>query len=137
VFNRVDDGTRPRKPRDLTKPDGEFHLEFIFPNLWQNHISNETRVVAAFVPVDTEHTMLYLRFYQSFLRIPILRDVVNRLAMPFNRLVAHQDRRVVETQLPKPSALTMGEKLVQGDRPIVEYRKRRRELKLEAQAETA
>jgi len=134
VFNRVDDGTPPRRPRDLTKPKGEFHLEFIFPNLWQNHISDETRVVAAFVPVDAEHTMLYLRFYQSFLRIPLIRDIVNRVAMPFNRLVAHQDRRVVQTQLPKRSGLTIGEKLVQGDRPIVEYRKRRRELMQQAKA---
>jgi hypothetical protein len=48
--------------------------------------------------------------------------------MPFNRFVAHQDRRVVETQVPKPSALQMGEQLVQGDRPVVEYRRRRHEL---------
>jgi hypothetical protein len=75
--------------------------------------------------------------YQSFLRVPLIRDVVNRLTMPFNRLVAHQDRRVIETQRPKPSALTMGEKLIQGDRPIVEYRKRRRELKQRAQANEA
>ncbi len=31
----------------------------------------------------------------------------------------------------------MGEKLIQGDRPIVEYRKRRRELKQRAQASEA
>jgi len=134
VFNRVDDGTPPRRPDELTKPDGDFHLEFIFPNLWQNHISTDTRVVAAFVPVDEAHTLLYLRFYQSVVRIPVLRDVFNRLAMPFNRYIAHQDRRVVETQRPKPSGLTISEKLTQGDRPIVEYRKRRRELKQQAGA---
>jgi len=49
------------------------------------------------------------------------------LAMPFNLLVAHQDRRVVVTQQPKPSGLKMGEKLIQGDRPSVEYRRRRQE----------
>ena len=134
VYNRVDDGTPPRKPDELTKPPGEFHLEFIFPNLWQNHISNDTRVVAAFVPVDAEHTLLYLRFYQSFVRIPVVRDIFNWMAMPFNRLVAHQDRRVVETQRPKPSGLKIGEKLIQGDRPIVEYRRRRRELMQQAEA---
>ncbi|MGC8827967.1 MAG: aromatic ring-hydroxylating oxygenase subunit alpha, partial [Anaerolineae bacterium] len=50
------------------------------------------------------------------------------LAMPFNRFVAHQDRRVVETQKPKASALRSGEQLIQGDRPVVEYRRRRQEL---------
>lgn len=78
--------------------------------------------------------MLYLRFYQSFLRVPILHDIVNRLAMPFNRLIAHQDRRVVQTQRPKRSALTGGEKLIQGGRPIVEYLKRRREVMEQGEA---
>jgi phenylpropionate dioxygenase-like ring-hydroxylating dioxygenase large terminal subunit len=104
-------------------------LEFIFPNLWQNHISPDVRVVAAFVPVDAEHTLLYLRFYQKFLPVPLLRDALNVLAMPFNLLVAHQDRRVVQTQEPKASALRGDEELVQADRPIVEYRRRRQALR--------
>jgi phenylpropionate dioxygenase-like ring-hydroxylating dioxygenase large terminal subunit len=108
-------------------------LGFIFPNLWQNYISPDARVMAAFVPVDEAHTILYLRFYQRFIRLPILRDIVNRLAMPFNLRIAHQDRRVVVTQEPKASGLTIGEKLIQGDRPIVEYRRRRQELIEEAQ----
>ncbi|MGB9594570.1 MAG: aromatic ring-hydroxylating dioxygenase subunit alpha, partial [Anaerolineae bacterium] len=60
--------------------------------------------------------------------MPLLGNLVARLAMPFNVLVAHQDRRVVQTQQPKPSALRMSEQLVQGDRPVVEYRRRREEL---------
>ena len=128
VFNRVDDGTAPLKPGEITKQERDFWLEFIFPNLWQNHISEDVRVVAAFVPVDEAHTLLYLRFYQKFLRLPLLGQAVSRLAMPFNRIVAHQDRRVVNTQQPKPSGLKIGEQLVQGDRPIVEYRRRRQQL---------
>jgi phenylpropionate dioxygenase-like ring-hydroxylating dioxygenase large terminal subunit len=129
VRSRVDDGTPPLKPEEVDVSQSQVYLEFIFPNLWQNHISDDVRVVAAFVPVDEAHTLLYLRFYQKFLRVPLLRDLVNRAAMPFNLLVAHQDRRVVQTQVPKASGLAIGEKLVQGDRPIVEYRRRREELK--------
>ncbi|HNT75105.1 MAG TPA: aromatic ring-hydroxylating dioxygenase subunit alpha [Anaerolineae bacterium] len=129
VYNRVDDGTPPRRPEDMPPPDpGRVHLCFIYPNLWQNHISDKVRVMAAFVPVDAEHTLLYLRFYQRFLKVPILRELVNTLAMPFNVYVAHQDRRVVVTQQPKPSALRMDEKLIQGDRPILEYRRGRQKL---------
>jgi phenylpropionate dioxygenase-like ring-hydroxylating dioxygenase large terminal subunit len=127
-MNRVDDGTPPRKAQELQLSQDRFHLEFVFPNLWQNHLSDSARIVVAFVPVDIEHTILYLRFYQSSVRIPLLRDVFNALAMPFNRLIAHQDRRVVQTQVPKPSGLSIGEKLIQGDRPIAEYRRRRQEL---------
>jgi phenylpropionate dioxygenase-like ring-hydroxylating dioxygenase large terminal subunit len=128
VQNREDDGTRPLRPDEANPSEKQFWLEFIFPNLWQNHLGDDARIVVAFVPVDDENTILYLRFYQKFLRVPVLRNIVNRLSMPFNSLVAHQDRRVVETQLPKRTNLKMGEKLVQADRPIVEYRRRRQEL---------
>jgi len=137
VFNRVDDGTPPRRPEELDLSRSVVHLDLILPNLWQNHLARQQRIVIAFVPVDADHTLLYLRSYQSFVRLPILRELVNRLAMPFNTLIAHQDRRVVQTQMPKASGLTIGEKLVQGDRPIVEYRRRRRQLIEAAQQKAA
>jgi phenylpropionate dioxygenase-like ring-hydroxylating dioxygenase large terminal subunit len=135
VYNKVNDGSKPRTPEQVPapNPDNDFKLEFIFPNLWQNHISQDVRIVAAFVPVDDEHTILYLRFYQQFLRVPLLDSLVAQLAMPFSLIVAHQDRRVVTTQRPKASALRSGEKLIQGDRPIVEYRRRRDALLKEAE----
>jgi phenylpropionate dioxygenase-like ring-hydroxylating dioxygenase large terminal subunit len=129
TYNRVDDGTPPRKANEVPIPHpGGFRLEFIFPNLWQNRISDDMRVVAAFVPVDEGHTLLYLRYCQRFLRLPLLRDLVTWAALPFNVLVAHQDRRVVETHQPQPSGLRIGEKLIPGDRPVVEYRRRREQL---------
>jgi phenylpropionate dioxygenase-like ring-hydroxylating dioxygenase large terminal subunit len=130
VFNRQDDGTPPKRPGDVPVPptDREFKLEFIFPNLWQNYISPEVRIVVAFAPVDEEHTLFYLRFYQKFLPVPLLRNLVAWAAMPYNRRVLHQDRRVVETHQPQPSGLRIGELMIQGDRPIVEYRRRRQAL---------
>jgi phenylpropionate dioxygenase-like ring-hydroxylating dioxygenase large terminal subunit len=127
VFNEVDEGQRPRAAAEIAPPYPSFHLDFIFPNLWQNWIADKVRVGAAFVPVDADHTLLYLRFYQKFLPGPLGR-LVARLAMPMNLRIAHQDRRVVQTQQPKPSGLKIGENLVPGDGPIVEYRRRRQEL---------
>jgi phenylpropionate dioxygenase-like ring-hydroxylating dioxygenase large terminal subunit len=129
VYNRVDDGTPPRRASELPVPEPSgFRLEFIFPNLWQNRLGDDARIVAAFVPVDGEHTLLYLRFYQRFVTVPLLRDLVSWAAMPFNLQVAHQDRRVVETHQPPSPGLRIGEKLIQGDRPVVEYRRRREAL---------
>ncbi len=129
VYNRADDGRPPRRPSEVPVPDPRgFRLEFIFPNLWQNRIGDDVRIVAAFVPVDQEHTLLYLRFYQRFMPVPLLGDLIAWAAMPFNRIVAHQDRRVVETHQPQPAGLRIGEKMIQGDRPIVEYRRRREAL---------
>jgi phenylpropionate dioxygenase-like ring-hydroxylating dioxygenase large terminal subunit len=129
VFNRKDDGTPPRKPSQLSvKEANSVHLEFIMPNLWQNYINAEVRIVIAFVPLDDSHTILYLRFYQRFLPIPILGTLAAKLAMPSNLYIAHEDRRVVVTQQPKISGLKIGEVLIQGDLPIIEYRRRREEL---------
>jgi len=130
VSNRVDDGTPPLKPEQMPTPDAvkDFKLEFIFPNLWQNYIDEKVRVMVAFVPVDQENTILYLRFYQKFMRVPVLRELITRLSTPFNLIITHQDRRVVVTQQPKASALQIGEQLFQADRPIIEYRRRRQEL---------
>jgi phenylpropionate dioxygenase-like ring-hydroxylating dioxygenase large terminal subunit len=133
--NRSDDGSPPLKPSEIDlENDRPFKLEFIFPNLWQNYISDRMRVVAAFVPIDGGNTLLYLHFYQSFLTMPLLRSIVDRLSMAFNIYVAHQDRRVVETHQPQPSTLRIGEKLIPGDFPIIEYRRRREELIRAAQS---
>lgn len=134
VFNRVDDGTPPRKPSELKPKDARsVHLEFIMPNLWQNYISPDVRILAAFVPVDEENTLLYLRFYQRFLPVPVLGSLVAKLAMPFNLRVAHEDRRVVVTHQPQPSGLKIGETLIQGDLPIIEYRRKRAALQGQTQ----
>ena len=131
VFNRVDDGSPRRTSEEVPVPDlsRDYKLEFRFPNLWENYISDKVRIVAAFVPVDETKTLLYLRFYQSFMKFPGPRHLVMALAGFFNLIVAHQDRRVVETQLPKADGTGTGELLFPGDLPIMEYRKMRIEAR--------
>ncbi len=126
VFNEVDQGQKPLKPAEI-KPERRPFLQFIFPNLWQNWISDTVRIVAAFVPIDDENTLMYLRFYHT-VRTPVLRELVNLVGCLSNLIIERQDRRVVITQRPKASDLRMGEKLIQGDGPIIEYRRRRKEL---------
>ena len=76
--------------------------------------------------------MIYLRFYQSILGAPVLKEALNGLGCIANRVILHQDRRVVLTQLPRRSELKMGENLVQGDAPIIEFRRMREKLKQDA-----
>jgi phenylpropionate dioxygenase-like ring-hydroxylating dioxygenase large terminal subunit len=129
VKNELDEGQRPEKPGEVADYEKLFHLQFQMPNIWQNIISDKVRIFAAFVPVDEENTRIYLRFYQSFLRVPVLRELVGAMSNITNRIIFHQDRRVVLTQLPKKSEFRMKENLVQSDLPILEYRKRRDELR--------
>jgi phenylpropionate dioxygenase-like ring-hydroxylating dioxygenase large terminal subunit len=132
--NVHDDGrTAPLKPEEMPERGLDVqHLHFRFPNVWQNWITKKLRVVAFFVPVDGDHTLMYLRFYQNFLRLPGLRRLVNLLGGVMNFVIERQDRRVVNTQQPKASTLLGNEKLIPGDRPVVLYRKERKALKEKA-----
>lgn len=133
VFNRVDDGTPARRAGELSVEEARtVHLEFIFPNLWQNYIGDNSRIVAAFVPVDDTHSFLYVRFYQRFVRIPGLGQLIAKLAMPMNSYIAHEDRRVVNTHQTPISGLKIGEALIPGDLPIIEYRRKRADMQKQA-----
>jgi len=55
--------------------------------------------------------------------------MVNFFSTFANKHVLHQDRAVVVNQRPIKSELTMGENLIKGDAPILNFRRRRAELK--------
>lgn len=130
VNNTLDDGqAKALKTNEIENYEDLFSLQYLVPNTWQNRISDKVRVFAAFAPVDETHTKIYLRFYQSFLPLPIIGAWVAGMGNVFNKIVLHQDRRVVATQEPKKSDLMMKENLIPGDLPIIEFRKKRNALK--------
>ncbi len=127
VYNDLDNGQKPKKPSELPEPTRRPFLQFRFGNLWQNWIADGVRVVIAFVPIDDENTMMYLRYYHT-IRIPVLRQLTGWVGSLANLVIERQDRRVVITQRPPRPDLGIGEILIQGDSPIVLYRKIRRSL---------
>ena len=128
VYNRVDDGTPARRSSEMPEPSRPFGLQFRFPNLWQNRISDDFRLVLAFVPIDDGNTLMCLRVYQRTVRLPIARQIAS-LAMLYSSIpILNEDRRVVRTQRPLRSELRMAEHLIPGDGPIVLYRRHRQEL---------
>ena len=126
--NQKDNGQRPLRPEEAKTETSKTHLQFIFPNIWENWISDDLRVFAAFAPVDEGNTIMYIRQYQRMARLPLVRQAFNMVGKLFNNIVANQDKPVVENQLPKRTSLEMGEYLIQADRPILLYRQRRRQL---------
>jgi phenylpropionate dioxygenase-like ring-hydroxylating dioxygenase large terminal subunit len=133
VYNKVDDGTTALKPDQLPEPAQSPFLKFLFPNIWMNCISDDMRIMVAFVPVDEGNTIMYVRYYQRFMRLPILRNLVNLGATLGNIVILNQDKRVVITQQPIKTDLRMGEKVIGQDRPIVLYRSYRRKLQDQTQ----
>ncbi len=119
---------RPKKPAEMPDDPSMFTLQFRFPNIWQNGISDKLKVMIAFATVDDENTIAYLGFCQKFMPLPILRELIGWMGSRYNLKVAHEDRVVVETQEPKISGTAIGEKLIPGDYPIVLYRKHRESL---------
>ena len=128
VFNRHDDGTPPRKAEELDRKDSPVHLDFHYPNIWQNWLNEKVRVMISFVPVDEHNSRLYMRYYHKVVPVPGIAHLVAWLGKLFSIVILRQDKRVVVTQRPHRSDLKMGEQLVPGDRPITEYRMVRQKL---------
>jgi len=127
VYNEVDQGQKPLKPSELPEPTRRPFLQFRFGNLWQNWIADNLRIVIAFAPIDQENTLMYIRYYHT-LRTPLLRQIYGWIGSLGNVVIERQDKRVVVTQRPFRPDLEIGEILIQGDSPIIVYRKRRRAL---------
>jgi len=124
----------PLKASQMSQPDRRPSLQFRFPNVWHNWISDDVRAMIAFAPIDDENTLMYLRYYHRT-RTPLLRQLVSYVGNLSNLYIERQDKRVVLTQKPKRSDLNIGEILIQGDGPIITYRKIRRALIEQAQGE--
>jgi phenylpropionate dioxygenase-like ring-hydroxylating dioxygenase large terminal subunit len=124
VMNDTDRGQKPLRTSELPLPDRRPFLQFRFPNLWQNWIADNLRILVAFAPVDDENTLMYIRYYHN-LHVPVLRQLYGWIGSALNLVIERQDRRVVITQRPARPDLGIGEILIQGDSPIVAYRKRR------------
>ena len=132
VDNEIDHGQKPRKPSEMPEPTWRPLIQFYFPNLWQNWLSDSFLVFLIFAPIDDENTMMYLRQYHK-VHLPVLRQLTEWLGGLGNLYILNQDKRVVVTQRPPRPDLGIGEILIQGDGPIVLYRKTRRALIEEAQ----
>jgi hypothetical protein len=127
VDNQHDHGQGPIKPSEMSEPTRRPLIQFHFPNLWQNWLSDNFLVFLIFAPIDNENTMMYLRQYHK-VRFPIARQLTEWIGGIGNLYILNQDKRVVVTQRPPRPDLDIGEILIPGDYPIALYRKRRREL---------
>ena len=124
--NEVDSGQTP-KPTDQCEIKTT-NLTFKFPNMWLNHVTDKIMILAYFVPVDDEHSIIALRFYNRITGIRAIDKAIAWLGSRANKIVERQDKRIVQTQLPKRSQLRMSESLVAADMPIIEYRAKREKL---------
>ena len=125
--NEKDQGQKPLEAeQSVIKPT---NLTFRYPNLWLNTINDKRKIFAFFIPVDVENSILAVRFYDRITGIGAVDALIAWIGKLANKVIERQDKRVVEKQLPKRSDLRMAENLVSADFPIIEYRRRREELR--------
>lgn len=125
--NETDIGQKPKAADECVIKST--YLKFLFPNIWMNHISESTKVIIYFAPVDDENTILYMRFYCRSTRLRPVNALIAWFGKFGNRLIERQDKRVVITQKPKASSFISKENLLSGDGPVIQYRRIREELK--------
>lgn len=118
-FNEVDRGQRPLRSSQIDASLLRNYLWFIYPNLWENYISEGMRIVAFFAPINATNTKIYVRLYMDVTGIKMIDKILTKLLMPFNAYVLHQDRRVVLTQ----DNDVKRDKLIHADYPIALYRR--------------
>jgi phenylpropionate dioxygenase-like ring-hydroxylating dioxygenase large terminal subunit len=122
--NQVDQGQKPLKPNEMPNTDEHPLIQFRFPNLWHNWLGDTFHLFIAFVPIDDQNSLLYLGTYHT-VKLPLVKHLFNFFSNLGNLFIERQDRRVVLTQRPLRSQLRMGEKMIPGDAPIIEYRRKR------------
>ena len=97
--NEVDSGQLPKSSEDSVIKTT--NLTFKFPNMWLNHVTDKILILAFFVPVDEEHAIIALRFYNRITGMRPVDKAIAFLGSRANKIVERQDKRIVETQLPK------------------------------------
>lgn len=101
-----------------------FAIRFKFPNIWTLPFGRERMSgFVAFVPVDEARSRLYFRTYVRRLPVPGLAGAVGWVSDRLNKAILRQDTRVVATQPAGHTVGIKGEKLVQADLPIAQFRK--------------
>ena len=124
--NEKDVGQSPKASEDSRIKDT--NLTFKYPNLWLNHISDKIQVLVYFIPVDEENAIISLRFYSKITGRKPIDKAIAWLGSRASKVVERQDKRIVETQLPKKTGLRINENLAAADLPIAEYRTGRERL---------
>jgi phenylpropionate dioxygenase-like ring-hydroxylating dioxygenase large terminal subunit len=124
--NEKDIGQTPLSDKDSIIKST--NLTFKFPNMWLNHVSDKIQILAFFIPVDDEHSIIALRFYNKITGRRPVDKCIAWFGSRANKVIERQDKRIVNTQTPKKTHLKMGEKLLLADSPIIEYRAKREKL---------
>lgn len=96
--------------------------EYIFSNAWILHISNQLKLLVYFVPIDEKHTLIYVIAYRKFMTNKFIKPIADIIMNISNKIILHQDKKVVISQGLQPSYLMTDELLMKHDTAIRYFR---------------
>jgi phenylpropionate dioxygenase-like ring-hydroxylating dioxygenase large terminal subunit len=103
-------------------------LEFKFPNIWMLKIKKDRFYqMLAFAPVNEHSTRLYVRAYQGFVRLDLIKPLIDKVFNLQNTIILNQDKYAVVSQSPNSSLDASQENLYPSDRGIAWYRQKWKE----------
>lgn len=106
-----------------SKNNGKNFVEFIFPNIWRLKIHEKIHLFIAFIPISENRTKIVLRFYNNITKFSLLNKLISKISTISGMRILKEDKKIVESQLPKNSLDIEKDILYQADKPIVLYRK--------------
>jgi phenylpropionate dioxygenase-like ring-hydroxylating dioxygenase large terminal subunit len=124
ITNAKDQGQTPRNQAQLAEAakDKEPGLHFLFPGIWLLNLGLRLKNFIAFVPVNDHTTRYYLRVYH-LIHNPLIAKVFEFLVTISNRIIIHQDKRVILAQTPLKSSDADHDRLIGADRAISHFRR--------------
>lgn len=126
---RKDDSNSAKKLLGTT-----FKISLRFPNLIlvESPKLPNLRLLGVHTPIDDENTWIVARYYQGYVRVPLLGELISWLIVQLDlNIVQKQDWQVLISQRPKQSGVGVN-KLVAADKAIAMYLQHRERLIREA-----
>lgn len=125
---RQDDGKSAEE-----SPGWFFTTTVIFPQLTLLELTSKVRLVVMVTPIDEDHSWVAIRYYQDYVRLPLLGWFVSWLILmvEFKVFQEQQDLPVLRSLKPKYTKLSTN-KLVAADAGSAHYLKRYEQLMRQA-----
>jgi phenylpropionate dioxygenase-like ring-hydroxylating dioxygenase large terminal subunit len=114
LFFRLDD-----------KPGRQF-VDFTYPTLWLNTLGDRFHLAATFVPIDDDHTEVYVRWYHPW-DWPGIRALVDVYGRWSQKIVFRDDLPIVASQQPRNVDDADSDHLVPSDAALLAFRRLRRQ----------
>lgn len=116
--------------RRASDPDEDalmFRMRMKFPNVIHVDLTDHLHLIQIATPIDDERTWMYVRYYQGYVRLPVVGSLVTKALLTGDWFIAQemQDIPIFKTQQPKVPGMDVEYSMIRADRGIILYLRKR------------